>query len=288
VASDEGRAAKETREFLNTCFQGLQASKQSQVLKRIRRENDTANIDAVIHEIVTNEILHRFNLTPDFCPTVNGLTPDIAVEIANHKFIVDVFVTHSPRGTVTSHGDGTGSACDKGERARKIGDTINGKATKYARTSLPLMLFVHLGDRDILSANDIQTALFGLTIGEITPGERFQDTVAARKFGGVFLSNADDGGPPRNANLSAVVVCDWFDTLNRSSPGKRLHCVVLHHYRPDVPLPSGVFNPFQEVSWQPRGSTDWHPQIIGQADIVAKFTADRQLEFGSYTSYAPW
>ena len=284
VASDEGHGAKETREFLDTCFLGLPAPKRSLVLAKIRNERDAANIDALIHEIVTNELLHRFKLTPDFDPTVGKLTPDIAVDIADQRFILDVFVTHSPCRTVTYHGDGTGKAYDKGERAKKIGDTITAKATKYAKTNLPLVLFVYLGDHFILSENDIEKALFGLTIGEIAPGERFQDTFAAREFGGVFLSNADDGSLPRHRNLSAVVACDWFDTLN----GKRLRCLVLHHYSPDVPLPSGVFGPFQEVIWQPRGPTHWDPEMTGQANVVARFAAASQLEFGSYTPDAPW
>ena len=73
-----------------------------------------------------------------------------------------------------------------------------------------------------------------------------------------------------------------------SAPGQIRHALTggrrdqQHHYRPDVPLPSGVFDPFQEVIWQPRGSMQWdHPQIIGQANIVARFAADRRLEFAS-------
>lgn len=196
------------------------------------------------------------------------MTPDIAVDIANQRFVVDVFVTHSPSSTVMCHGDGTSEAHDKGERAKKIFDTITEKSNKYAKTQLPLVLFVYLGDCHILSENDVEKALFGLTIGEIAPGERFQDSFSAREFGGVF-SNPDDGGAPRHRNLSAVVVCDWFDTENSSNPGKRLRCLVLHHYRPDVPLPSGVFAPFQDVIWQRKSPTHWDPRIIGQDNVVA-------------------
>ena len=287
VASDEGQPAKETRELLDTWVLGLPESKQSRVLDRFKKnETNAENIEALIHEIVTNELLHRFNLASEFDPTVNKLTPDIAFYIANQKFISDVFVTHSPQRTVRCYRDGTGEADDNGDRARKIGDTLVEKAHKYANTKLPLVIFLYLGDH-ILSGRDVEKALFGLTIGEIEPGERFQDTCGARKFGGVFLSIAD-GGLPRYPNLSAVVVCDWFDTLNRSKPGKRLHCLVLHHYSPDVPLPPGALGPFPEVTWQPRSSMHWAPHITGQPNIVARFAAERQLEFGIYTSDAPW
>jgi hypothetical protein len=288
VALAESPAAEETRALLNTCFLGLAASKQSAIAAKIRREKDAANADAILYELVTNELLHRFALKPDFDPKINQLTPDIAVEIEGQRFIIDVFVTHSPQKTVKDHGDGTGEAVDDGDRARKIFRRIEEKAEKYARTQLPLLLFVYLGDHRILSANDIQKALFGLTIGEISPGERFQDTVAARKFGGVFFSNVDDdGGWPRHRNLSAVVVCDWFDSLNKDH-GRRLGCSVLHHYNPAVPLPYGTFSPFQEISWQPIGPTHWDPRVIGQPNIVAKFAADRQWEFGSYRADKAW
>ena len=53
---------------------------------------------------------------------------------------------------------------------------------------------------------------------------------------------------PSHPNLSAVVACQWFDTLHRGNPGRRLHCVVLHHYSPHVLLPPGTFSRFQRCS----------------------------------------
>ena len=196
--------------------------------------------------ILTHELLYRLNLAPDFDPKIEGkLTPDIAVEISGLRFIVDVLVTHSPSKTITRFGPRMYQGIDQGERAQKILNTITEKSAKYAKTGLPLVLFVFLGDYSI-HTDDVERALFSLTLGEIEPNERFQESFAACKFGGVLLPDAC--GVPSHPNLSAVVACQWFDTLHRGNPGRRLHCVVLHHYSPHVLLP-GTFSPFPEVLW---------------------------------------
>ena len=236
--------------------------------------------------ILTHELLYRLNLAPDFDPKIEGkLTPDIAVEISGLRFIVDVLVTHSPSKTITRFGPRMYQGIDQGERAQKILNTITEKSAKYAKTGLPLVLFVFLGDYSI-HTDDVERALFSLTLGEIEPNERFQESFAACKFGGVLLPDAC--GVPSHPNLSAVVACQWFDTLHRGNPGRRLHCVVLHHYSPHVLLPPGTFSPFPEVLWHLRGPAHWEPQCVGQWNMVARVATNRQLEFGRYTANAPW
>jgi len=264
VATDKSYAARETREILNTSFLSLSPQKRSRLSRKIRT-GDAATIDATIHEIIAYELLRRLDLAPDFEPTLGSReTPDIGLEILRTSFIADVFVTHSPSSTVTDFGNGTGEAIDRGERAKKIRDRIDEKSTKYAKTGLPLILFVFLGDHYILNANHVERALFGQTIAEIEPGEPFQDTVAAKRFGGVFLP--DECGLPGHPNLSAVVACDWFDTLNRQNPGRRLHCRIIHHWHPHVILPIGVFRPFPQVIWSRKEFVH-----IGEWNMVARF-----------------
>ena len=124
-----------------------------------------------------------------------------------------------------------------------------------------------------------------LTIGELQPGERFQETVGAKACGGAFF---DENGEPDHRIVSAVVTCDWFDTLNRDDPGTRLHCIVLHHFSPDVPLPRGTFGGFPEVDWRETSSHLWEPKWSGASNVVAKFADGRELEFHAYSGDNPW
>ena len=88
-------------------------------------------------------------------------------------------------------------------------------------------------------------------------------------------------------NLSAVIVCDWFDTLNNEARGKRLHCVVLHNWA-GVPLPVETFNGFPQVVWTETRQRVWHPNMTGAGNIVARFAEDDRLELKPYSPNAPW
>ncbi len=286
VASDDSRSAKETRAFLDTCFLNIPSGKRLRLSRKIQK-GDEAEVEALIYELVAHELLRRLGHAPEFNPVINGLTPDIYLEVLGQRFIVDVFVTHSPSKTVTNFGDGSGEAFDQGDRAQKISDSIRKKSLKYAKTGLPLLLFAFLGDRYILSAMHVERALFGITVNEISPEERFPEDISTEVYeGGVLLP--DERGMPGHPNLSAVLVCDWFDTLNRKNRGKRLYCLVLHHWNPKIRLPVGAFRDFAQVTWNCYELGRWCCKFINDQNIVARFVLDDEIEFGRYTADNPW
>ena len=250
VATNAGTAAGEARDFLSMCCSNIDSQKEPAVIKKLH--GDQSQVEATLYELVAHELLRRLKLAPQFEPSVGKQAPDLAFEIKGKLFVADVFVTHSPSKTVKDFADGTYDAYDSCEpsesRAKKIADTIHEKAGKYASISQPFILFTFLGDHYALDEGDVEQALFGCTVDEAGSAEHFPD--AGRSpvpVGGVLLPD-DDGTMPYR-NLSAVVVCDWFDTLNRDDRGKRLFCSVLHHWNPCVPLPVEAFGCFAQVVW---------------------------------------
>src|SRR5690349_3148782 len=102
---------------------------------------------------------------------------------------------------------------------------------------LPLVLFVFLGDHISLNTEDVERALFGMTAYETSLEPWFPTSVHRDRVpvGGLLLPQ-EDGSQPYT-NVSAVVACDWFDTWNREDRGKRLYCVVFHHWAAEDTLP---------------------------------------------------
>ena len=218
VVGERTQAAQETRFFLDSCFSHIRSTRQKRLLQRIQK-GDSLEIEAAIHELVAHELLRRLGFSPEFDPQIINATPDMSVEIFGDRFIADVFVTHNPRRTILEFGSDFLLTRDSGERAQKIAETIREKSTKYAKTNLPLILFVFLGDHSV-SIRDVERALFGITIHDIElTGETLWGLREDERIDSVFLS--EDIGRPRHSNISAVIACDWFDTLNRANPGKR-------------------------------------------------------------------
>jgi hypothetical protein len=56
------------------------------------------------------------------------------------------------------------------------------------------------------------------------------------KTGAAMVSFGRPGSKANHNKLSAVIACDWFDTLARSSPGRTPGCVVYHRWKPDIAL----------------------------------------------------
>lgn len=288
VATNDRKAARETREFLSTCFSNINARKKPSVLKNLY--GDRSQVEATLHELVAHELLRRLNLKPQFGPSVGRQTPDLAFEVKGRLFVADVFVTHSPSKTVKRFPNGTREIYDSSKpgenRAKKIMDTIQEKAGKYANIVHPLVLFVFVGDQNVNDWN-VEQALFGRTVDEAGPAEYFPD--AGRSpipIGGLLLPD-DDGAMPYR-NLSAVVVCNWFDTLNRDDRGKRLHCSVLHHWKPQVRLPAEAFRNFVQVLWDQNPPGAFRPRRTAAWNIVAKFVSSEGMQFGPYSSDHPW
>ena len=282
-------AARSTLEFLNSCFANIRGSKHRGIVKKLG--GDRNEIEATLHELVAYELLRRLNLSPEFEPSIAGLKPDLSFEIEGKRFFGDVYLTHSPSKTIRDFSDGTGEAWDTSKpdesRANKIASELAKKAGRYKLLDLPLVVFVFLGDHRILSERDVERALFGMTAYEVSLEERFPKSVSRDRVlvGGLLLP--DEDGLHRHQNLSAVVSCDWFYTLNRQDPGKRLHCLVLHNWNGEA-LPIEAFRPFPQIIWNQSESDVWMPEQTITANTVAKFTIDGQIECREYTPDTAW
>lgn len=289
LVNDDGDAARSTREFLNTCLANIPETKHQRIFKKLA--GDQSQIEATIHELVAHELLRRLGLAPEFEPSLLGLTPDLSFEVAEKRFFADVYLTHSPTKTFRDFDDGTGEAWDTSRpdesRAHKIANELAKKANKYQSLGLPLVIFVFLGDHRILSVMDVERALFGMTAHESSLEERFPESVSRDlvPVGGLLLPDEEGNYPYRH--LSAVICCDWFDTLNRQDRGKRLHCVVLHNWIGEA-LPIDAFKFFPQILWNKIDSGSWKPEQTVNGNIVAKFTLDGGMEYRDYTPNTAW
>lgn len=289
LVNDNEDVARSTLDFLNTCFANIPLSKHPQILNKLC--GDKSQVEATIHELVAHELLRRLALSPEFEPSIAGLTPDLSFEIEGKRFLADVYLTHSPSKTLRDFGDGTREAWDTSKpdqsKAHKITNELAIKAGKYKNLAFPLVIFVFLGDHRILSAGDVERALFGITAYEVNLEERFPKSVSRDRVpvGGLLLP--DEEGKYRHRNLSAVVSCDWFDTLNRQDQGKRLHCLVLHNWAGE-PLPIEAFRLFPQIIWNRSEPEVWKLEQTINANTVAKFTVDGEIECREYTPNTAW
>lgn len=303
AAGNPNSAARETRDFLEVCFANVAKNRQNKLLQSIRLADEDTT-DSILHELVAHELLRRLRFEPDFGPKLStSLTPDMMATVTNQRFIVDVFLTRNPSRTIRpfpcrlrGHPEFEYTV-DSGDRAKKIRDRIMEKHQKYSRTGKPMILVVFLGDH-WMSMRDVQRALYGASLGDEWLHEPFPNAIikfrrdlvdaniAAPPPDGAMLP--DDHGRPGCPKLSALLACDWFDTLNRSQPGKRLSCSVLHHWSPDVPIPAGAFGQFPEVAWTLKSSGTYEYNIVKSLDTVARFTGADELEFRGYSGSEPW
>jgi hypothetical protein len=303
VRDDPRQAPRETREFLERCFANIAPSNGKQLIQRIGSDGKE-NIDAALHELVAHELFRRLQFKPEFQPNwFTPLTPDMVVKIGNQQFIVDVFVTHNPARTITplpvkglvDEGKFIYTV-DRGDRAKKIWDTVLDKYHKYSQTGKPMILIVFLGDHWV-GMHNVQAALYGASAEDAWLADHFPHAITdfRQKLasmhmepppGGAMLP--DENGQPACPRLSAVLACDWFDTLNRSCPGKRLHCLVLHHWKPDFKIPTGRFGRFGEVSWSSNVSGCYDLEHTASQRTVARFDGPDDLEFRDYDASDPW
>jgi hypothetical protein len=303
VLGNPNSAARETRDFLEVCFASIAKNRQNKVLQSIRLADEDAT-DSILHELVAHELLRRLRFEPDFGPKLRtNLTPDMMATVTNQQFIVDVFLSRNPSRTIRPFPIPLPGrpkfqyTVDCGDRAKKIRDRIREKHRKYARTGKPMILVVFLGDH-WMSVMDVQRAVYGEPLGsewlreefpkaimEFRKGLADANTTAAPPDGAML---PDELGRPGCPKVSAVLACDWFDTLNRSQPGKRMSSLVLHHWSPDVPIPAGGFGQFAEVAWTLKPSGAHGYNIIKSLNTVARFTGADELEFGDYSGSEPW
>lgn len=290
LVNDHKEVARSTREFLNNCFANIPAAKYPRIIQKLA--GDANEIKATIHELVVHELLHRLGLTPELEPSVGKLKPDLSFKVKGKRFFADVLISHSPSKTIKDFGDGTGCARDtskKGEsRTHKITEKLEAKALKYKCLAEPLIVFVFLGDHQILGPEHVEKALFGMTISEVGLEARFPISVDRDcvPVGGMLLP--DEDSICRHSNLSAVVSCDWFNTLNPEARGRRLHCFILHNWAAQHTLPVETFKHFPQIIWKQIDSNIWQPELTLEACTVAKFTLDGELEYREYRADKPW
>jgi hypothetical protein len=284
-----GTAARETREFLESCLQIIPETKHAGIRKKIRT-GDSAQIDATLHELVAYKLLQQLHFELEYAPRITGLeeerTPDLSVQIGGQQFIVDVFVRHTPLRTIKRYTHGY-SVTDRGDTAKEFGERVSEKCQKYEIVDLPLLLVIFLGD-SVLETTDVQVALYGASIGDGNLDDQFPQRITTlRPSGGVLLPEYGTDFP-RHPNLSAVVACRWFDTSNRGNPGKRLHCLVLHHWQPTVLVHPGAFHPLPELVWRETPSGVWKPHLTAPSNHVVRFGAGNIFEFREYKADLPW
>src|SRR5206468_2565177 len=131
------------------------------------------------------------------------------------------------------------------------------------------------------------TALFGATVDEISiDGMSLVQCHPDWHAHGILCPPSGD---TPYLSLSAVVSCEWFDTLNRSGRGRRLRFIAYHHWRPKFPLPLDAFKPFCDLYWKPNDSTQIiRPQMSGDSSIVMSTTSDDPPRFAPYSTETPW
>jgi hypothetical protein len=151
------------------------------------------------------------------------------------------------------------------------------------------VLVVFVGDHYGITIDNIAEAVFGQHHAEI---QLQADAVVAWMeqghpyYPGLFFREFI--GLPALANLSAVIACEWFDTLNRNNPGKRFNCTVHHHWGAEHELPAGAFSDFRQVIWDRRGPDVWEWEYSTEEPRAARLPPQGGIEFGIYSADNPW
>lgn len=289
LATSSAAPAADARSFLDRALAHLPASSLLRARKRMER-SDPQGIDAVLHELLAFEVCRSLGMKPTFEPEAGGQQPDLSLQIDGATFWADVLVTYRPIRTLLTadgpHGRKVHGYRDAGESAKKIGDRIAEKAAKYARLDAPLIVFVMFGEYNV-GLRDLETALYGSTVDEVSiDGLPLGECHPPWHEHGILCPPS---GETPHRSLSAVVSCEWFDTLNKAARGRRLRFVAYHHWRPRFELPLGAFAPFCDLHWESDASAQLlHPQFSGDGSVVMSTTSDDPPRFAQYSTEAPW
>lgn len=275
LSTDTSKAATETLAFLSGCYSNVSQLKKAKITKRFQK-GDKQEVDAVIRELVTHELLRRLGLHPEWSPSIEGLNPDLMFRVNGRSFIADVLLVKSPIRTIRNRGRVIESwdnpMLPAESRAKKIADKIGEKSTKYSKLRFPLVLFIFLGDNFLLDIEKVEAALFGKTIEDILHDKRYP---------------IDEIYHPSYKNLAAIIACKWFDTNNTLDEGKRLRCIVLHNWAAKFSLSTDAFSNFRQIVWEADGELK-RPQYLGDQSMVVKFQYKDELEVRPYSPGAPW
>lgn len=307
----EDRAASEDiRFFLDQAFSSLQQREKDRFIKTLVSVNaaggepleqspeEPSAVDDAIHELVAFELLRRLGLQPEFHPTVGNKTPDLRFFSGGTCFTGDVYTGRAPKRSIGPwlEEDGPQGKIEWREsvdgperglnRSAKIEQALREKAVKYREIG-PLVLFVFYSRHEIEHSH-VEQALFGLPLRDLDGSERYPHQLPRiPRLAGLLLP--DEGTiEPKHTGLSAVVGCDWFDTLDRSARGRRMHCRVFHHFEATSPLPHSAFGDVSQIIWQQDGSGGFVPKSVGIENLTIKFERDGSMRLAPYSSSLPF
>lgn len=285
LVTEDDPGAAETFQLLEIPLQRLSRTKREALLREVLH-GDEKNVVATLRELVAYEWLHRLSLNPIYRPDdFRPMTPDLAFEVGSKTFLADVFVSFNPSRTVWFETEYCLGTKDSGDRAKNIADRLTEKYHKYKKVVDPMVFLVFHGDH-IVKSRDAALALYGASMGDPNLAEDFPWGISSlQPPGGFFLP--DEDGNARHERVSAVIWCDWFATQNIDLPGRRLHTLAYHHWKPAVPIAPGSFSPFPELIWN-RANGSWEPELTESADLVGRFAVDGSLKVGEYSSDRPW
>lgn len=263
--------------FLELGLSRLSLSEQRRVVHQL--QSDVAdNVDAVLYQLMAFEVCHRLGMQPEYEPKYGSKTPDLRIRVGRQRFAAEAFRCSRPQNTLVPNG-----YHDAGETARKIRQGIEQKASKYKDLSDPLVVLALYAGNDV-DHQDLEHALFGSNgLPERLSLDR--DCHESWQLCGVMCPRL--GGIVPFSHLSAVIGFDWFDSLNKSRRGRRLHPIVFHHWQPTVHADPAAFAPFCQVRWRREG-TVWLPLVDGDPDLVMSTGAPDELEYGPYSPAHPW
>jgi hypothetical protein len=272
--------------FLEECFTNLPKTKQGAVCKTIRKAGQPQEVEGKLRELVTHECLRRLGYIPEFQPRIDAenksLTPDFAITLGEQPFIMDVYTVYQHTPTIDySTETGTGGH-DGGERAEKIVREFENKISQYKALSMPLVLFVYLGDQFLFTHETVEEALFGMWVQEIYSEDKFPgDCMQAKdeplkpiRAGGMLLPNRCEDGVviPNHPELSATVFCNLIWRNHK----RLLCCYVLHHWQPKITLPLEIFQPFRQLYWVAENDR-WVPRYTKETFMAVEFIGTHQL-----------
>ena len=192
IFTNESKSAIVTKKFFNTCFLNLPEDKRNIVIREIKNET-IENVASLLYELIAYELFRRLKTKPIFKPKIDNKNPDLTISVNGQDFIVDVFLTHSPGKTIKILKENSQLTAlnDSGDRAEKITEAIVGKASKYKKLDIPLVLLGFLGDMDILSVENVFESLFGVfrNCSKFKLNDINNGIIARKKQSGVYLPN---------------------------------------------------------------------------------------------------
>jgi hypothetical protein len=262
------RRANRTRGFLEASFSHLEPDEQSRWTKHMK--GDEASIVSAIHELVSVELLRRLRLRPRYEPKGFGRKPDISFAHSGQGFWAEVYTTQSPQEDVIK----------MSRRAENLEGRLASKAKDYEQFDKPLVLIVFRSDHYAPSLANVEEALFGPYWAQ----RRFtkRDLTRLPPVSGLYLRKIQDTPYPRN--LSAVMACHWFDSVDPTDSARLLECIVIHNWdHCTTKLPTAAFGDLPQALWLESGPDIWEWEYMNSGTCVTEFPLEGGLVSRSYS-----